>query len=454
MSNSSNLQVQTSYKQIFKIMLPICIAIVIPQLNFFINSIFLAHYDSETVLGIAGITGVYYLMFSSIGSGLNNGLQSLISRRAGENNPAAIGRYYAHGVWIAMGLAAVGILFTYLALPFIFKLFITDQKLIVMAMSFLRIRILGLPFLYFFQMRNALMVGTNNSKYLPIGTAAETLVNIILDYCLIFGKWGCPELGFNGAAYASIATEVVGMIVTYFIIVKSGIKERFSVAIKFDFSKEVLSSIWTQSGPLMFQHAISIGVWLFYFLLLGQTVNSSTNLAISNTMRNIFGLFGVTTWALGSTTNTMVSNVIGQGRSADLPKVFRKLIISAVACSSIIALVLLIFPGTFFSVFSDKPNLVSAAIPTIRVVAVALVLLSISMICLSTVIGAGFTKFSLMAEIGSTFCYCIFSWYFTSKQFIGLHVAWTNEWVYWGFIFVLCFWIIRAKVFSGKLNVR
>ncbi len=51
----------------------------------------------------------------------------------------------------------------------------------------------------------ALLVGTNNSRFLLIGTLAETLTNILLDYLLIFGHWGLPQMGFNGAAVASIA---------------------------------------------------------------------------------------------------------------------------------------------------------------------------------------------------------------------------------------------------------
>ncbi|HEY0041688.1 MAG TPA: MATE family efflux transporter, partial [Flavisolibacter sp.] len=80
------LQVGTSYRQILKIALPISMALFVPQLNLIINTIFLGHL-SEQALATASITGVYYLIFGGIGFGLNNGLQTLISRRAGENKP-------------------------------------------------------------------------------------------------------------------------------------------------------------------------------------------------------------------------------------------------------------------------------------------------------------------------------------------------------------------------------
>ena len=71
----------------------------------------------------------------------------------------------------------------------------------------MRIRITGLPFLYVYQMRNALLVGTNNSRYLVLGTLAETVSNILFDYLLIFGNLGFPEMGLKGAALASVIAE-------------------------------------------------------------------------------------------------------------------------------------------------------------------------------------------------------------------------------------------------------
>ena len=70
-------------------------------------------------------------------------------------------------------------------------------------------------------MRNALLVGTNNTKLLIYGTAAEAITNVILDYGFIFGKLGLPNLGFNGAAYASVIAEATGLIVIFFVLLFS-----------------------------------------------------------------------------------------------------------------------------------------------------------------------------------------------------------------------------------------
>lgn len=83
-STIPDLRLQTSNRQILRIALPISLALLVPQINFVINNVFVSGLG-ETELGTAGITGVFYLVFALAGNGLNSGLQGLLARRAGEN---------------------------------------------------------------------------------------------------------------------------------------------------------------------------------------------------------------------------------------------------------------------------------------------------------------------------------------------------------------------------------
>src|SRR5215467_10327847 len=154
MTTTTTLQVETSYRQIIKLALPISFSVLIPQFNFITTNIFLGHYNQQS-LAIAGITGVYYLIFASIGFGLNNGLQTLISRRAGENRPGEIGRIFTQGIYMSLCIAAVSMLITYFVTPAVFRAVIHNPVNAEKAIGFLRIRMLGLPFLYVYQLRNA-----------------------------------------------------------------------------------------------------------------------------------------------------------------------------------------------------------------------------------------------------------------------------------------------------------
>jgi Na+-driven multidrug efflux pump len=275
-------------------------------------------------MGASGVTGVYYLIFSVIGFGLNNGLQALISRRAGQDRLKEIGTLFMQSVYISFFIALIGIVITYTVAPHIFRSY-TDEAIYTPTIEFLKIRIWGLPFLYLYQMRNGLLVGTNQSKLLVYGTLAETITNIVLDYGLIFGNLGMPKLGFNGAAYASIAAEFLGMAVVFMVIGIKGMSNKFGLFENLSFDWKNTKTILVQSSPLILQYAISIISWEFFFILVSH--DGALALDISQVMRLMFGFFGIFIWAFAATSNTMVSNIIGQGlhdKVTLLVKIFRK----------------------------------------------------------------------------------------------------------------------------------
>lgn len=446
MSNSSptiNLQVTTSHQQILKIALPISLAIMVPQLNFITNNIFLGGLGQEA-LGIAGITGVYYLIFAVVGHGLNNGLQALISRRAGENRIDEIGRLFTQGIYISFGFAALGILFTWFVAPIILKFSLHDPERVAIAVRFLNIRILGLPFLYVYQMRNALLVGTNQTRYLILGTTTEAVVNVFFDYTLIYGKLGLPQMGFDGAAIASIISEVAGLVVLFMVLRYKGISKQLNLFKSWKFERINSKLIIVQSAPLIAQHAISIISWEFFYILIEH--HGARDLAVSNTMRNMFGFFGCFTWAFAATANTMVSNVIGQNKQELVMPLIKKIMYWSVGFASLVCLILNLFPHAFLSVYGQGEDFIQSGIPVLRVVSCALVLMSISVVWMNAVTGSGNSSMNLATEFIAILFYCIYVYTTMEKMQLPITWGWGSEWIYWTTILIPSFWYMQ----SGK----
>lgn len=447
-TSTSDLQLEITNRQILKMALPISFALLIPQVNFITNNIFLGGLG-EQELGTAGITGVYYLIFAAIGFGLNNGLQALIARRAGENRVDEIGKLFSQGVRIAGGIAVIGILSTYLIAPSILRLSLHDPAILDQSVSFLRIRIWGLPFLFIYQMRNALLVGTNQSQYLVAGTIAETVANVFFDYTLIYGKLGFPQLGFNGAAIASIIAEATGLFVVFAVIHYKGISQRFSLYKHFRYNKEVSNLILVQSSPLIFQHAISLISWVFFYVLIEH--HGQRELAISNTMRNIFGFFGIFTWAFAATTNTMVSNVIGQGKKDQVMHVIKKVMTISITFGVILSLLLNLLPHTFLSIYGQGESFIEDAIPIVRVVSSALVIMSFSTVWLNAVTGTGNSKVNLLIEAGAILVYCIYVYLVLEVFQLSLAWGWMSEWLYWLVLFSLSYGYLKSGKWKKKV---
>lgn len=444
----NNLQVEISNRQIFKIALPISFAILVPQVNFITNNVFLGHY-SQHALAVASITGVYYLVFGMIGFGLNNGLQTLISRRAGENRPEEIGKIFGQGVFISLIIAAIGILLTWFVAPLILKNVLHSQNIANDAIEFLKIRIWGLPFLYIYQMRNALLVGTNNSKYLVSGTLAETVANVLFDYLFIFGNFGFPEMGLNGAAVASIIAEFTGMFVIFLVIHYKGITRQFALFDHFRWDKTNAKLISSISLPLIFQLAISLISWEYFYILVEH--HGQTALAISNIMRNIFGLVGCVTWAMAATSSSMVSNIIGQGKKEQVLPLIWKIIKISTGLSLIIALLINLFPSTLLAAYGQDEIFIKEAVPVVRIVTAAMILMSFSVVYMNAVTGTGNSRITFLIELITIVLYCIYVYVVLEKYFLPITYGWMSEWLYWLSIFSFSWWYMRSGKWKNKI---
>jgi putative MATE family efflux protein len=446
----NNLQVQITNRQILKITLPIALSILVPQINFITNNIFLGHLDNKgnEALAVAGITGVFYLIFAVIGNGLNSGLQSLIARRAGENKIDAIGTLFFQGIIIALGLALAGMLITWFIAPAILSHSLNNQEHVKMAVSFLNIRILGLPFLYLYQMRNALLVGTNQTKFLIYGTAAEAISNIVLDYGFIYGKLGLPTMGFNGAAVASVIAEFIGLAVIFLVIKWKGIGKQLQLFNHWKFDMVYAKQILITSAPLIAQFGISIISWEFFYILIEH--HGSTDLAVSNAMRNIFGFFGCFTWAFASTTNAMVSNVIGQGLQHRVIELVYKIMKLSMGFAILVCIIINLFPQIFLSVYGQGPQFIATAIPVLRIVSAALILMSASVVWLNAVTGTGNTKVNLYIEIMAIILYCCYVYITLEKLQLSIIWGWASEWLYWSSMLIPSFIYMNSNKWKGK----
>jgi putative MATE family efflux protein len=445
---TAHLKVSVSNKEILALALPIALAMLVPQINFIANNVFLGALG-QTELAVAGITGVYYLIFAAIGYGLNNGLQALIARRAGQNKPLEIGVVFNQGMWIALIIAAIGIACTYFLAPAIFKQVLADEEKASMAIRFLYVRIWGLPFLYLFQIRNGLLVGTNNSRYLIIGTLLEAAINVLLDYALIFGKFGMPHMGFMGAAWASAISEVAGLVVMMLVVRFIGLRADLQLARTRRFKAAESRLVLLQSSPLIAQHAISIVSWEFFYIMIEHY--GTRDLAVSNTMRNVFGIFGCFAWSFAAASNTMVSNIIGQGMQHRVQELIWRIARISLVIAVVWCLLLNLAPALFLTIYGQDEAFVQYAIPVLRVVSVALVIMSVSTVWLNAVTGTGNTRVNLGIELVAVVAYTVYVWMVLHVLRLPIGWGWASEWLYWMVMLSLSFAYIRSNKWKNKV---
>jgi multidrug resistance protein, MATE family len=451
-NSNRSLLADTSFKGIVMLTLPISLARLIPELNFLFNAIFLGHLGTKE-LAYAALTGVYYLIFAAIGYGLSNAILSMISKQAGENRRDGIINTLRHGYILAAILFGIGLLVTFFVIkPLMVSIGIKSVDADAVS-TFMDIRIFGLLFLYGYQLSNSYLICIQETRWLLIGSIVEAVANIVLDYWFIFGGYGIMPMGLNGAAYASVLSEVIGFATVGIVIVSKKFSIKYDIPNRWKYNRDLLKKVFVQASPLMAQYAISIIAWWLFYITINKNY-SYVEQAASQTMRNLFGLSGVFSWAFGATTNTLISNLIGQGKYDDiLPTIKRILWISCTGMLCFIIVVNLI-PELIFALYGQKDAFQSVGISMLRVVTSAMLFLTAGCIWLNAVVATGNTKFVFLTELASIIGYLCYVYYVVEVKHYSASVAWMSEWLYWSVILVLSYVFFKRWLAKEKSMIR
>lgn len=424
----TDLGVATNNRQILRLAAPISLAILIPQLNFFTNTVFIGRLG-ERELGVNGITGVFYLILSMIGYGLASGVQIQMARRAGEGDENGLTKIFANGLLVSCAFSLGLMLLTMWVVPILFDFSLNDRDNLSLSLRFTFTRIWGLPFLVLTQLFNSFFISINRSRMLIYGSLVATITNIVLDYMLIFGHWGAPAFGFRGAALASVIAEVAGCIVMAGAFIRNGLHKQYPVARFLKFDGGLTKRSLTVAAPLIVQFLFSIGGWLVFFFFIEHLGGQA--LAASQVLRNIFGIVSVGTWALATTCNTMVSNIIGQGRVNEVKQITWKIARLSIAYAAVLCLLMLVFSRTFLSVYTSDVSLIEYALPSLRVIIVATIIMAVSTVSFNAVVGTGNTLVNLSMEITCVGLYLVYCYFVIHKWHSPLYICWGSEFVYW-----------------------
>lgn len=444
---NNTLGVAATNKQILQLAAPISLALLIPQLSFFANTVFLGRLG-ERELGVNGITGVFFLILSMIGYGLSSGMQIQMARRAGEGDKGGLAQLLTNGAMLAMLFSLGLMMLTLWFSPLLFSYSLHDYSNFSLSVGFVYVRVWGLPFLMIAQLFSSFFISVGRSRLLIYGSLVATALNILFDYLLIFGHGGFPAMGFNGAAIASVISEVFYCLTMVAMFFFSRMHEDYPIRRHLHFDFELSQRTLTVASPLIVQFLFSIGGWLLFFIFIEHLGKQS--LAASQVLRNIFGIVGVGTWALATTCNTMVSNLIGQDKQNEVMQIILKISKLSLIYAAVICVLMLAFSGQFLGIYTTDQQLIDFAIPSLRVIVVATIIMSISTVVFNGVVGTGNTLVNLTMEITCVSAYIVYCYFIIYKWHSSLYLCWGSEFIYWTSLLTGAVWYLRSGRWKGK----
>lgn len=441
------MKTSVKYKEIWKIAYPIILGSIVQNIISVTDTAFLGRVG-EIELGAAAIGGVFYLTLIMLGFGFSIGSQIIVARRFGENNNKQIGVIIEHSHYFLIVLAILIISVMQWAMHPIFDAVLKSDDIRVASVNYFQYRIFGLFFAFINYGFRAFYIGIARTRIISWTTVFMAIANVFFDYALIFGNFGFPELGISGAAIASVIAEVSAMVFFIFFTLKFVDLKFFNLFRfkKFDFA--ILKRIFTVAFPMMMQNFISITGWFFFFLFVEKM--GERPLAISNVIRSIYVVMLIPIWGFTSATNTLVSFLIGRERNDEvIPLIFKILKICIAGVAGLVLLNML-FPEAILSIYTNNQILIQEALPTLYVVSIAALFLTIGFVVFSGVSGTGMTKVSFLIETSVIVFYVLYTYVMVNLKSPKIEFVWTVEIFYGSIIAIISFFYMKFGNWQNK----
>ena len=422
-----------SYRHIWNVSYPIIIGLLAQNIINVTDTAFLGHVG-EVELGASAMGGIYYICLFTIFFGFSTGAQIIISRRNGEKNYSAIGPVMIQGLIFLLLLALILVMLSYFFTGDVMRLMISSEEIWEATMTFLKWRMLGFFFDIFNVMFRAFYVGIIKTKILTVAPMIMAVANIFLDYILIFGKFGFPEMGIEGAAIASIIATFISALfyIVYSFFTVDGRKYGFTRIKSFDF--QLLGHVLKISIYTMFQYFVSMGSYFLFFVAIERQGHHA--LAIANITRSIFIFLLMPLNALATTTNTLVSNMIGEGKIKEVMSLVRRITRLSFFILAGCVLATCLFAETILSLYTHDMSLISGSMLSVYILAGALIAGSFATPYFNCISGTGNTRAAMILELIVLLIYTIHI-YLTAVYFkLPVHLCLTVETVYFIGLFI------------------
>jgi len=417
----------TSYRNIWKVSFPIILSGVAQNIVNVTDTAFLGRVGIIE-LGAAGNAGIFYFVLMVLGMGFTIGCQIIIGRRNGEGNVKEIGGLFNTGLFFLIPLGLIIFLFIYFFSAPLLGILTSSDEILAASNEYLKMRSFGILFAFLNFLFISFYTGITKTRVLTYATFIQAGVNVILDYCLIFGLYGFPEMGIKGAALASVISEIIALL--YFAIYTHYTVDRkkYNLLIDLRFEWKKLTKILKVASPVMLQNFMALSSWLAFFMIIEQI--GERELAISHIIRSIYMVLMIPLFGFSSATSTLVSNVIGEGNSNEVIQLVKKVVSLSLGCTLLFFPIIVIFPSEIINIYTDNLSLISDSVQILYIVSAAMLFFSIAYIAFSAVTGTGRTTNSLAIEFSSIFIYLIVAYLVGVHFKLSLPWVWCSEFIY------------------------
>lgn len=436
-----------TYKQIWLINYPVMMSLLMEQLINMTDAVFLGRVG-EVELGASALACMYYLAIYMLGFGFGLGIQVLVARKNGEGRLSETGEVFWQGQYFLLAQALTLCLLSGLLSPFLLRRMIASDAVWQAVADYVSWRNFGLFFAFPVLAFRSFFVGITKTKILIVNSVLMAQVNVVLNYALIFGRFGFPVLGISGAAIASSLAEGFSLLFFIFYVWKKVDRERFGLRPSFNWG--VLGQLYRLSVWTMIRSFVCVIPWFYFFVMIEHLGES--RLAIANIIRNVFTLFFVIMNSFATTTSALVSNLIGSGKPGQVMPLCRKVMGLSYGIGAPLVLLALLFPAAVLRVYTNEASLIAGAFWPYWVMLTNYFVAIPGYVYCNAVIGTGHTRTAFAFQLVTIAGYVVYLLLLSSFPEVPLAVFWTADHVYVLLLFLLSYLYMRKRYKQFNLS--
>ncbi len=364
------------FKYNTKLATPVILGMLGHQVVALVDNIMVGQLGSAELAAVS-LGNSFMFVAMSLGVGFSTAITPLVAEADGAGNRERGKSSFKHGLFlcIVLGLALFAVVMFAKPLMYVMK---QPPEVVDLAMPYLTLVAASLVPLIIFQGFKQFSDGLSMTRFPMYATIVANLVNVLLNYMFIFGKFGAPELGVVGAAIGTLVSRVVMVGYLWYLLSRKEKSRYFVTNIKiFTLSKAMLKKLLNLGFPSAMQMFFEVGiftsaVWLSG--ILGKNPQAANQIALNLASMTFMVAMGFSVAAM-----IRVGNQKGLRNFREL----RRVAISIGLLTSILALVFavffILFNGELPKIFLDY-NSVTDFADNHEVVAIAAQLLIIAAI--------------------------------------------------------------------------
>ncbi|MEC0370262.1 MATE family efflux transporter [Paenibacillus chibensis] len=381
------------YKSFFRLTLMIALQNVITLGVNLSDNLMLGGYSESALSGVALANQIQFILHMLV-MGAAEGLVILSSRNWGAKNMEAIKKSASIGMRIALLVSIVMWMIVFLFPHACMSLFTNETRVISEGAQYLRI----ICFSYvFFAITNVLLATLRSVEIVRIGfivSLSTLIINVCLNYVLIYGHLGFPKMGVSGSATATLVARIIETVIVITFIKRFDRRLMLKLKDFFRIDKELFKQFLRIGSPILMANALWACAMGAQSAILGHMGESA--IAANSVATTVFQLVTVITYASASATAVIIGKTIGEGHVSKIITYSKTMQMLYVAIGLMTGLVLFITKDYVTGLYSISADAKTLAVHFMTVLSITVVGTAYQMPALTGIVrSGGDTKFVL-----------------------------------------------------------